>query len=63
MRKEDNHWVKKCMEYEVKGRRPKGRLKRSCDLREIVEKGCQARKLNREDAMCRSRWKKMIKDD
>jgi len=26
-----------------------------------VQKGCQARNLNREDAMERSRWKKLIK--
>jgi len=32
-------------------------------LREIVEKDCQARKLNREDAMDRDRWKKQISDD
>jgi len=28
-----------------------------------VQKDCQARKLNREDAMDRSRWRKLIKDD
>jgi len=46
---EDNDWVKKCMEYEMEGVRPRGRPKKT--WREIVEKGCQARKLNREDAM------------
>ena len=29
--------------------------------REVVQKDCQARKLNREDAMDCSRWKKLIK--
>jgi len=29
--------------------------------REVVQKDCQARNLNREDAMDRGRWKKMIK--
>jgi len=29
--------------------------------REVVQKDCQARNLNREDAMNRGRWKKMIK--
>jgi len=48
LRKEDNDWVKKCMEYEVEGAGPRGRPK-------IVEKDCQARGLNREDAMDRSR--------
>jgi len=45
------------MEYEVKGSR--GRPKMS--WREVVQKDCQARNLNREDAMDRGRWKKLIK--
>jgi len=49
LRRKDNDWVKKCMEYEVEGARPRGRPKKTC--REIVEKDCQTRKLNREDAM------------
>jgi len=38
LRKEDNDWVKKCMEYEVEGARPRGRPKKT--WREIVEKVC-----------------------
>jgi len=49
LQKEDNDWVKKCMEYEVEGARPRGRPKKT--WREIVEKDCKARRLNREDAM------------
>jgi len=30
LRKEDTDWVKKCMEYEVDGSRPRGRPKRTC---------------------------------
>jgi len=30
--------------------------------REVVEKDCQPRKLNKEDTMDRSRWRKLIKD-
>ena len=30
---------------------------------EIVEKDCQARRLNREDATDRIRWMKQIRDD
>jgi len=30
--------------------------------REVVEKDCQARKLNKEDAMDCCIWRKMIKD-
>jgi len=41
------------MEYEVEGARPTGRPRKT--WRKIVEKDCQARKLNREDAMDRSR--------
>jgi len=37
-----------------------GRPKRT--WREVVEKDCQARKLNKEDAMDRSKWRKFIKD-
>ena len=59
--KKDNDWVKKQMEYKVEGARLRGRPKRT--WREIVQKDCQACKLNREDAMDRSRWKKQIKDD
>jgi len=36
LRKEDNDWVKKCMEYEVEGHRPTGRPKRT--WREVVER-------------------------
>ena len=59
LRKEDTDWVKKCMEYEVEGCRPRGRPKRT--WREVVQKDCQACNLNREDAMDRGRWKKLIK--
>jgi len=61
LRKEDNDWVKKCMEYEVEGAGPKGRPKRT--RREVVQKDCQVHKLNRKDAMDCTRWRKQIKDD
>ena len=37
-----------------------GGPERTC--REVVEQDCQARKLNKEDAMDRSRWRKLIND-
>jgi len=37
------------MEYEVEGARPRSRPKKT--WREIVEEGCQGRKLNKEDVM------------
>ena len=65
--KKDDDRVKKCMEYEVEGPRPRGRPKRT--WREVVVKDCQAvvkdcqaRKLNKEDAIDHSRWRKVAKD-
>ena len=46
MRKEGNDWVKKCMEYGAKGSKPRSRPNKT--WREVVEKDCQARKLNKE---------------
>jgi len=60
LRKEDEDWVKKCIDYEVEGSRPGGRSKRT--WREVVQKDCEARKLNKEDAMDCGRWRKLIKD-
>jgi len=40
LRKADSDRVKKCMEYEVKGARPRGRPKKTWT--EIVEKDCPA---------------------
>jgi len=48
------------MQYEVEGARPRGRQKKTW---EIVEKNCQACKLNREDAMDHNRWRKQIRDN
>jgi len=59
LRKEDDDWVKKCMEYEVEGPRPRGRPKRTWT--EVVEKDCQVHKLNKEDVMDSSKWRKSIK--
>jgi len=49
LQKEDNDWVKKCMEYEAKGSRPRYRPKRA--WRDVVQKDCQGCELSREDAM------------
>ena len=58
LRKEDTDSVKKCMEYEAERSRPRDRPKRSWT--EVVQKDCQARKLNRKDAMDHIRCKKLI---
>jgi len=47
LRKEVSDWMKKCLEYEVEGARPRGRQR-------LWKKTCQARKLNKEDAMDRT---------
>ena len=44
--------------YGVEGARPRGRPNKT--WRDIVKKDCQVRGLNREDAMDRSRWMKLI---
>ena len=60
LRKDDDYWVKKCMEYDVEGSRPRGRPKRT--WKEVVREDCQARKLNKEDAVYRCKWRKVIKE-
>jgi len=60
LQKESSDWVKKCVEYEEDSSRPRGRPKRT--WREVVQIDHQACKLNWEDAMDRSRWRKLIKD-
>ena len=61
LQKEDKDWVKKCMEYEVEGARPRGRPKKTWT--DIVEKNSQVHGLNREDGIDHSRWMKQIRDD
>jgi len=55
LRKEGNDWVKKCMEYGAKGSKPRSRPNKT--WREVVEKDCQARKLNKGDAVDHNRWR------
>ena len=54
--KRNDDWVKKCMEYEVHDPRPKR------TWREVVREDCQARKMNKVDAIDHCKWRKMIKD-
>jgi len=59
LRKDENDWVKKCMGYEVKGVRPRGRKKKTWS--EVIEKmiviPCKyARK------MLWTVWRKLIKN-
>jgi len=59
LRKDDNDWVKKCMECEVVGSRPRGRPKRA--WLEVVQRDCQVRGLSKDDAMVCGRWSKVIR--
>jgi len=61
LQKEDSDWLKKCVDYEVEGARPKGRPKTTWS--EIEQKDCHACELNMEDAMDHHRWRKQTKDD
>jgi len=49
------------MEYEIEGARPRVRRKKT--WREIMEKDCQACKLNGKDVIDHNRWRKQIRDD
>ena len=57
LRKEDDDWVKKCMEYEVQGPRPRGRPKRT--WREVVREDCHAPEMNKVDAIDHCKWRRM----
>jgi len=61
MQKEDNDWIKKGLEHEVEGSRPRGRPKKT--WREMGGKDCRAHKLNKKDATDCKRWRKQITDD
>ena len=56
----DNWKLKKTNAISISGPRPRGRPKRT--QTEVVKEDCQARKLNKEDAMDRCKWRKLIKD-
>jgi len=58
LRGDDEDWVKKCMEHEVEGSRPRGRPGKT--WKEVVREDCRARKLNKEDAVDRCEWRRMI---
>jgi len=60
LRKDDDDWVKKRMEYGVEGSRPRGRPKST--WKQVVREDCRARKLNKEDAMDRCKSRKVIKE-
>ena len=55
MRKGDEDWVKKCMEYRVEGRRPVGRPGQT--WLESVEADMAELEIDKEDVHDRSKWR------
>jgi len=60
LRGDDDDWVEGCMEHGVGGSGPGGGPGRT--WREVVREDCRARGLNKEDAMDRCKWRKVIKE-
>jgi len=56
LKKDENDWVKKCMDFEVELEKVKENLDRG------HRKNCQNRQLCKENAMDRRKWRKLIKD-
>jgi len=57
LRKDENDWVKKCVDYEVEGVRLQARPKKT--LSEIIEKDCQTWQICKRDVMDRRKWRKL----
>ena len=58
MRKGDEDWVKKCMEYIVEGRRPVGRPRKT--WLESVEADMAELEIDKEDVNDRNKWRRNI---
>ena len=54
----DEDWLKKCMEYKVKGRRPVGRPLRT--WLESVEADMAELEIDKEDVHDRKKWKRNV---
>ena len=60
MRKGDEDWVKKCLEYRVEGRRPVGRPRKT--WLESVEVDMAELEIDKEDVHDRSKWRRIVND-
>ena len=58
IRKSDEDWVKKCMEFRVEGRRPVGRPRRT--WLDSVEADMAELEIDREDVYDRKKWTKKV---
>ena len=56
MRKDDEDWVKKCMEYRVDGRGPVGRPRKT--WLESIEADMAELAIDKEDVHDRSKWRR-----
>ena len=60
LRRDDGHVLKKALEFEVKGKRKRGRPKKTWKTQ--VEKESKSVGLEKEDAMNRARWRVVVGD-
>ena len=60
LRKDENDWVKKYMEFEVGDVTPRGRPKKTWS--EVIEKDCQTPQICMEDAVDSTKCRELIKD-
>ena len=58
MREGDEHWVKKCMEHRVEGRRPVGRPRKKWV--ESVEADMAKLEIDKEDVHDRKNWRRNV---
>ena len=59
LRREDDHVLRKALEFEVKGKRRRGRPKRK--WKKQVEEDCGRVGVRREDALNRARWREGVR--
>ena len=60
LRRDDGHVLRKALEFEVKGKRKRGRPKKMWKMQ--VEKESKSVGLEKEDAMNRARWRVGVGD-
>ena len=58
LRKDENDWVKKCIDMDVHGRRGRGRPKKT--WRQVVEKDMRDAGMKTSDAVDRDRWRRLL---
>jgi len=59
LRKDESDWVKKCMDYEVEGVRPRGRPKKIWECSDRKRLGCQTRQIFKKDPTDHRKWRKL----